>query len=183
MRIGISRLIIRVLQELGWTYNRCLHSFECGDDMPASISPLVAELVPLFRQLSRGEYGIALGGAHAKGVADAESDLDIYVFARQVLPIPERERLCAQFSPLISQVTCWDEQPPEGSSAYIQGGTDFYYQGQKVEVWQRSMDYVSRIIADCQAGSIRRDCVTWTVMGFFNYCTLSDLDKMQPVED
>jgi hypothetical protein len=30
---------------------------------------------------------------------------------------------------------------------------------------------------------VRHDLVTWTVMGFHNHCTLSDVNKMVPVED
>ncbi len=150
--------------------------------MKASLIPFVSELLPRLRTFSHGEYGIALGGAHAKGADDAESDIDLYVFARDVLPIHERDRLCAQFSLEISRVVSWDA----GSSVerpFTQGGTDFYYRGQKIEVWFRNIDYVSGIISACQEGAIHRDYVTWTVMGFFNYCTLSDLHKMVPVED
>ena len=35
------------------------------------------DLVPLLRSFCTGDAGIALGGAHAKGAADPESDLDL----------------------------------------------------------------------------------------------------------
>lgn len=154
--------------------------------MTTDITPLVSELLPLLRQFcgegqcdddDHGECGIALGGAHAKGVADPQSDLDLYLFAKGVLPGSERARLCEQFGG-IESVTGWDEAPP-----FVQGGTDFYYKGIKVECWLRNSDYVANVIAECQAGTVRHSLVTWTVMGFYNYCTLSDLNAMAPVDD
>ena len=146
------------------------------------------ELVPLLRSfcapvLATGEYGIALGGAHAKGVDDPESDLDLYVFARQVLPKAERDQLCRRFSPptfsaQIHTITSWGED-----ENFIQGGTDFYSGAHKVEVWFRQVEYIQGVINECQQGITRHDYVTWTVMGFFNYCALSDLHKMKPLED
>lgn len=53
---------------------------------------IVGELLSVLRRFCRGEYGIALGGARAKGVEDAASDVDLYVFAKQVLPNGERTR-------------------------------------------------------------------------------------------
>ncbi|MBN1582551.1 MAG: DUF4037 domain-containing protein [Anaerolineae bacterium] len=141
----------------------------------------VSELQPLLRQFCDtappNKYGIALGGAHAKGVADAESDLDLYVFADQVLPGTERKRLCTQFGG-IESVTGWGEDMP-----FVQAGTDFYYRGLKVECWLRNTDYISNMIAECQAGVIHHNLVTWTVMGFYNYCALSDLNNMMPIDD
>jgi hypothetical protein len=66
---------------------------------------------------------------------------------------------------------------------FVQCGTDFYLGRLKVECWLRNVDHVSGIVAECKQGIVRRDFVTWTVMGFYNHCTLSDLHNMVPVED
>ena len=139
---------------------------------------LADELLPLIRQFARGEYGIALGGAHAKGVADAESDLDLYLFAREVLPAEERERLCQAWKMGIQSVVSWS-----APGAFVQGGTDFYVDGLKVECWLRNVDYVNEIVDECERGIVRKEFVTWTVMGFYRHCTLSDLHNMHPLED
>lgn len=145
--------------------------------LPSDLLPMVDALLPLLRRFCRGEYGIALGGAHAKGVADAASDVDLYVFARQVLTNDERTRLCAELSGARAIVS-WGEIEP-----FSQAGTDFYLGPHKVECWLRNADHMAATIADCQAGVIRHDLVTWTVMGFYNHCALSDLNKMIPLED
>ena len=149
--------------------------------MIANLTQIVNALLPLLRQFCgdspSNQYGIALGGAHAKRAADAESDLDLYVFADQVLPGAERKRLCAQFDG-IESLTGWGEDAP-----FVQAGTDFYFEGIKVECWLRNTGYIGSIIAECQAGIVRHSLVTWTVMGFYNYCALSDLNNMVPVDD
>jgi hypothetical protein len=144
----------------------------------AGCPAIVDGLLPLVRQFACGEYGIALGGAHAKGVADAKSDLDLYLFARQVLPAEKRARLCQQWGIALQSVTSWG-----APGAFVQGGTDFYLDGLKVECWLRNVDYVDEIVDECKRGIVRREFVTWTVMGFYRHCTLSDLSNMRPVED
>lgn len=144
------------------------------DDLTAIINTLL----PLLRKFCHGEYGIALGGAHAKGVDDAKSDIDLYVFARNILPTHERQRLCEQFPETITDIILWGDADP-----FTQTGTDFYFRQRKIEVWSRHIDHISGIITECQAGIIKHDLVTWTVMGFYNHCTLSDLYHMQPVDD
>ena len=140
--------------------------------------PIVDELLPLLRQFCRGEYGIALGGAHAKGVEDEESDLDLYVFAREVIPAEERERLCRQFVDGVESIYSWGDE-----TEFVQAGTDFYIKGLKVECWLRHIDYISNIVDECKDGIVKQDLVTWTVMGFYNHCTLSDLHKMKLLDD
>jgi hypothetical protein len=146
--------------------------------MPTSLPAVVEELLPLLRQFVQGDYGIALGGAHAKGAADAESDLDFYVFARRILPGDARQRLCREFALPLNTVTGWGVHEP-----FVQAGTDFYLNGLKVECWFRNIDHLAAIIEDCQAGIVKRDFVTWTVTGFYNHCALSDLSQMIPVDD
>ena len=119
-----------------------------------------------------------MGGAHAKGVDDAESDIDLYVFGRQALSGEERTRLCEQPGCSVESVVSWGD-----TREFSQAGTDFRFRGRKIECWLRSIEYVSNIVAECKAGVVRHDFVTWTVMGFYNYCTLSDLNEMIPVDD
>ena len=146
--------------------------------MVDSPTAVVDALLPLIGQFACGEHGIALGGAHAKGVADRESDLDLYLFAREVLPAKERERLCAQWGAAPLSIVSWGLPGP-----FVQGGTDFYVDGLKVECWLRNVGYVGEILDECERGIVQREFVTWTVMGFYRHCTLSDLYNMRPLVD
>lgn len=53
----------------------------------------IDELIGLLKQTAEGKCAIALAGAHAKGTADASSDIDFYIFAEQAKPFEERKRL------------------------------------------------------------------------------------------
>jgi hypothetical protein len=135
------------------------------------------EALPLLRQFCVGVYGMALGGSLAKGVGDEYSDIDIYLFARQVLPAEQRAALI-QANPLFESVISWG-----GGEPFVEGGTDFSYAGRKVEVWLRNSDPIEATLSACLNGQIERACVVWTVMGFFNYTALSDLRVMKILDD
>ncbi len=144
----------------------------------ADVQSVVDQLLPLLRQFARSEYGIAMGGAHAKGTDDEESDLDIYVFARDVQPNVDRTRLTTQFSPGIEGLVSWG-----GDTPFVQGGTDFSFERRKVECWLRNSEHIDHTLAECREGIVRREFVTWTTAGFYNHCCLSDLKAMVPIED
>lgn len=136
------------------------------------------ELLPLLREFALGQYGIALGGAHAKGIEDAESDLDLYVFCEAVPPSPTRTELARSFSARITGVISW-----ENDISFDQAGTDFHWDGRKVECWMRNSHHIDATILECKRGEITQELVTWTPNGFFNHCCLSDLNAMQIVDD
>jgi hypothetical protein len=140
--------------------------------------PAAELLLPMLRRCVEGAYGIAIGGAHAKGVEDAASDLDLYVFYTGVRPDDERTQLARACAPGVRDIVSWSAAEP-----FEQAGTDFYLGDLKVECWYRSAAGTQRTIEECQAGIVRRSLVTWTPAGFFNHCTLSDLSVMMPVED
>ncbi len=142
------------------------------------IKSVVDNLMPLFCQFSELDFGIAVGGAHAKGTADEESDLDVYVFAKSILPNEKRTQLTANFSNRIKQVVSWGSD-----SHFVQAGTDFVYDQRKLECWLRSSDYVDVTISDCVNGVVRRDIVTWTPTCFYNHCALSDINTMIIIKD
>ncbi len=145
--------------------------------MTATPEAVAGELLPVLRELCAGEYAVAIGGSHAKGSSDALSDVDVYLFARTVLPGPERTLRVASV-PGACEVSSWGRDEP-----FVEGGTDFVYRGQRVECWLRNPEQVEATIAACKQGRIQRDPVVWTVMGFFNYVVLADVRAMRIVED
>jgi hypothetical protein len=139
---------------------------------------LVRDLLPLLRRFCIGEYGIAAGGSRVKGIGDEQSDVDVYLFTADAFPPSDRSAWTEQALGPAAQTVSW-----ELSDVFVEGGTDFWYRGQKVETWLRNARRVETTLAACLAGEIRRDCVAWTVMGFYNYVILSDIHVMQIVED
>jgi predicted nucleotidyltransferase len=145
---------------------------------PEAIRQVVSDLLPLVRQFARGEYAIALGGSYAKGTADDEADVDLYLFAHDVLPNDERTRIASAFSSEIEGIRSWGEDAP-----LTNAGTDFRFREHNVECWLRDIGHIDRSIAECQQGVVKREFVTWTTTGFYNHCCLSDLSVMLPLDD
>lgn len=144
-------------------------------------SDTMTKLLSLLRRFATGDYGIALGGAHAKGVADEQSDLDLYLFAERWLPGPARDQLCRVILGADTPVRSWGVDNADG--IYEQAGTDFTVDGKPVECWLRGVNYICDIVEETCSGIVRRDFVTWTAMGYFNHCALSDLQHMVILED
>jgi predicted nucleotidyltransferase len=139
---------------------------------------IVNDVIPSLRQFCVGEYGIAVGGSYAKGVSDEQSDVDIYLFANQILPRDQRSTLMKHRLNSASQIISWGDD-----ALFVEGGTDFWYAGRKVECWLRNMQRIEKTLQMCLNGQIDRGYVVWTVMGFYNYVALSDIHVMQIIED
>ena len=146
--------------------------------IPEPVQRIISDLLPLVPKLARGDYAIALGGSYAKGTADDEADVDLYLFARAVLPNEERTRTASAFSPEIESVVSWGDD-----ARFTNVGTDFRFRGRNVECWLRNVEHIERSIAECQRGVVRRELLTWTTTGFYNHCCLSDLTVMLPLDD
>ncbi len=139
---------------------------------------LVRALLPLFRSFSPGPVGIAIGGAHAKGRADALSDVDVHLFARDVLPGARRRELVAQALGQAAGATSWGEDEP-----FTQCGTDFLHGRTRVECWLRGVPSIDAAVAASLEGRVGRTQSVWAVMGFFDHVVLGDLRSMWIVED
>jgi hypothetical protein len=120
----------------------------------------------------------ALGGSYAKGTADDEADVDLYLFAHAVFPNDERSRIASAFSSEIERIVSWGDDAP-----FTNSGTDFRFRGHNVECWLRNIEHIDRSIAECREGVVRREFLTWTTTGFYNHCCLSDLTVMLPLDD
>ncbi|HEU4560238.1 MAG TPA: nucleotidyltransferase domain-containing protein [Longimicrobium sp.] len=150
----------------------CLHA-----DAPDA-EAIARELLPLARRFARGPCAVALGGSCAKGHRDAHSDVDIYLFADEVLPGAGRDALVAEALGPAAEPASWGRDDP-----FVQGGTDFVYRGVRVECWLRGATHVEASIAECLRGELRREYVGWTVMGFFNHVVLADVHSLGILDD
>lgn len=142
---------------------------------------LVRALLPTVRRFAAGpgDWGIAVGGSHAKGTADALSDVDVYLFAAAVLPAARRDALVRDALGLPrGAVSSWGRNEP-----FEQGGTDFSFRGRRVECWLRSADWVAAEVEAARRGEIRRTYAAWATSGFFGHVALADLHAMRIVED
>lgn len=121
---------------------------------------------------------IALAGAHAKGVADDKSDIDIFVFGDNPKPYSERKALIESFSDEAG--SCFvseDFNFPWGGSA------DFKYNGIPVEVVVRLKSKTQEVIARSLNGDFDIIPQTWTSNGYYSYIYLSEIDFIKPICD
>ncbi|ODT82674.1 MAG: hypothetical protein ABS76_06330 [Pelagibacterium sp. SCN 64-44] len=114
---------------------------------------------------------VGLGGAHAKGQADALSDVDFYVFGTD---IPAGERLMEGLAAHLPDAA--DFQTWSGTG---EAGIDFRLDGQVVEIWFRETAQVLAAAERALAGRFEKEDRVWTPNGFYQSTVLADLMAMQ----
>lgn len=139
---------------------------------------LVTAMLPMLHKLCDGQVSIAIGGSRSKGSADQWSDLDVYLFSTSVLPGQDRKRVVSTMLPTVCNVTAWGCDDP-----FLEGGTDFTFEGVRVECWHRHEASVEEKLQASLSGEITRQYSPWAVMGFFDHAVLADIRSMQVVVD
>lgn len=98
-----------------------------------------------------GVTAVVLGGSHARGTADAKSDLDLGIYYR-----PERPPSLDALRALAREL---DDRHPEnaltdfgGWGPWINGGGWLQIEGARVDWLYRDLALVSQVLADCRVG-------------------------------
>lgn len=134
------------------------------------ISVLVERIGQALLALSLPQPVIGFGGAHAKGLADALSDVDFYVFA-DAWPAPcALAQRIGQILPDATELKSW--------ASDTECGVDFSLDGHVVEVWFRQSKPVLDGAERALAGAVEREDRVWTPNGFYRYAALADLSSM-----
>ncbi|MBE7732582.1 hypothetical protein [Devosia faecipullorum] len=131
---------------------------------------LVRRLGAAFAALPVRDAIIGLGGAHAKGEADALSDLDFYVFCSDLPPIQSLREALVSLLPDLSGLKTWS-----GSG---EAGIDFTLDGVPVEIWFRDSGATRAIVEATLQGGFERQDRLWTPNGFYPSTVLADLAAM-----
>lgn len=121
---------------------------------------------------------IAIAGAHAKEMADKDSDIDIYLFTDAPKSFEQRQKIVSEFcdkgtSPWFSE----DLNLPWG------GSMDFTYEGTPVEVVIRLFSHMESETARSINGEFDIIPQTWTSNGYYSYIFLSELNFIKPLFD
>lgn len=141
-----------------------------------NLDDLIRRVAAAAQHLADTPCAVALGGSLAKGVADAQSDLDIYVFAQSWLPDGARTAVIQQALGPVTRLRSWSA-PPE------QAGTDFAVQEQEVEIWLRQLGPIADIVERSVRGEVVRRYVRWTPNGFYEHAALADLTSLKVIAD
>lgn len=146
--------------------------------MEFSADLLITELADKLKNMFEDDPVVALAGAHAKGVADSKSDLDIFLFGKAPKSFDVRQKIVEKIcdsgtAPYVS----WDLSMPWGGSA------DFTYKGIKVETVLRTIEQTEQVISCCMDGEFDIIPQTWTSNGYYTYIYLSEMSFLKPVHD
>lgn len=143
------------------------------------IVQIVNELIPFYKRVIIGEYAIAIAGAHAKGKADKYSDLDIFIYAKDVCSFDKRTIVFEQIADSKNEFFISNE-----IDSFPWGGNiDFLYHGNKIETVVKKIDKVEKEINECINGKIKIYPEAWTSNGYFNYICLSEVNFIKSIDD
>lgn len=95
-----------------------------------------------------GVVGVTLGGSHARGAADAHSDVDLGVYYRGDLDVPAVRALAGTVDP--------DAEVSErgGWGPWVDGGAWLTAEGTRVDWIYRDLDRVEQLRAACEQGRV-----------------------------
>lgn len=153
-----------------------------GQPMDASYAPKPAAAIAARLAQVEGVIAVALGGSHARGTADAESDLDLGLYYRRDQP-PVREALDAlarelddrHASGLVTGIGEW--------GPWIDGGAWLEVAGGRVDWLYRDLDRVDEVIADCEAGRVTCTYQPGHPHGFHNHMYMAEVHHAIVLED
>jgi hypothetical protein len=152
--------------------------------LPDSLSPaqretlagLVAELAPL-----PGVLALMLGGSHARGRANAGSDVDLSVLYAERAPfsLDSLRAICARHDDSGALVVAGFHE----WGAWVNGGAWLTIRGARFDVLYRSTAQLERALADAEAGRWQLDFGQQAPFGYFSGALLGELPCCLPLHD
>jgi hypothetical protein len=128
--------------------------------LPSNVETVLADFIPICREMVVGRYAILVGGSLGKGLADKTSDIDLRLFYDELAPQPA---LASVEQRLADTIRAWEEK------------------GQVVDgCWTRQIGPIEAEVACWLAGEGRPTDIVWTIWGYY---LLPDLYHMALVED
>jgi len=140
---------------------------------------MISEITEVLKRIADGPCCIALAGAHAKGCADGESDLDFYMILGQPAPFLKRLNAIRKVADSVSSIYMskdFDEAPYGGS-------IDFRYKGIPIETTVHTLARLSQRVEECLAGKFEVIPQAWTSNGYYTFIYLSELAFVKPLWD
>lgn len=148
------------------------------------LSPQQGELVSsLAKQLRTipGVKVIVLGGSHARGRAQPESDIDLYLFYSEADPFSIQSiRELAEVvndtpGPVVTDFYGW--------GPWVNGGAWLTIGGQRVDFLYRNLEHLQRVIAEAEAGRYELHYAQQPPFGFFSGAYLGEIAVCIPLFD
>lgn len=144
--------------------------------MPRSLSSkqqqIVRDLVETLKDVP-GFQGAVLGGSYARGLARADSDIDLGVYYSDASPLCVQEirevttRIPDAGKPIVSELFEW--------GPWVNGGAWLTIQGQRVDLIYRSLEHLDRVISDAEQGRHELHFGQQPPFGYFSPTYLGEL--------
>jgi len=138
----------------------------------------LGEIVDMLKTTGDGDMTITLAGAHAKGLDDQLSDIDIYMYYADPKPSETNKRIVEAFADGHSAYVTADHVSAEYGGCYI-----FHYKGTLVEVTTRLYENALKRIHDSLEGRFEIIPNDWTINGYYTFTYASEVSYVIPVWD
>lgn len=148
------------------------------------LSPEQRQLVTSLSQrlgAIRGIRAVVLGGSYARGRAQPDSDIDLYLFYSEADPfsIQSLRELAEAVNdtpgPVVTDFYGWGR--------WVNGGAWLTVGGQRVDFVYRNLEHLERVIAEAQAGRYEVDYAQQPPFGFFSVAYLGEIAVCIPLFD
>ena len=129
-----------------------------------------------------GIAALALGGSRARGIADADSDIDVGIYYRGSRPfsITELEAAAQEIDDrhVSGLVTGFGQWGPG-----VDGGGWLTIEGYHVDLLYRDLERVEAAIAECRSGNVVTYYQLGHPLGFHNHMFMAEVDACVPLHD
>jgi predicted nucleotidyltransferase len=129
----------------------------------------------------KGVKAVVLGGSHARGMAQAGSDIDLGILYSEAEPLSIEslrefaEELNDTPGPVVTGLYEWGK--------WVNGGAWLTIGQQRVDFLYRCLEQVERVIADAEAGRYELDYAQQPPFGFFSGTYLGEVATCLPAFD
>ena len=140
--------------------------------LTSSQREIIRGLVDGLEQVT-GVEGVVLGGSYARGMARADSDIDLGVFYSDESPIfiqgirEVARDAPGSVDPIVTELLEW--------GPWVNGGAWLTIQGQRVDLLYRSLEQLERVISDADRGRYELHYAQQPPFGYFSPTYLGEL--------
>lgn len=141
---------------------------------------VVPSLVDILKDV-QGVKTVVLGGSWAAGVQRPDSDIDLGLYYSQDDPLDISHIQGIAFelndftNPVVSNLGEWGR--------WVNGGAWLTVKGQRVDFLYRDIDFVARIIEDCNRGEAQSDYYQQPPYGFHSYIYCAEIQLCKILYD
>lgn len=138
----------------------------------------IKDIVEMLKTTGDGDMTITLAGAHAKGLDDEYSDIDIYMYYANPKPYEIQKQIVESFADNHEAILTSDHVSNEVGGYFI-----FDYKGTLVEVTTRLYENALKRIRETVDGQFEIKPVSWTINGYYTFTYASEISYVKPMWD